>query len=787
MGRARVRIGLTVALLVAGAAATHALAAAGPLDQVADVPVLAREVPRGAGTTLAEAPAALPARAADGVLSDWIGVATRIGGTTVLSRGELVHQDYLFDAYGADDGKDAERLATLDPLAAAVPETYRLDAAQQADVPGQLGVPTPEAIKASPNYGDLPHVDIADLSEVRIAADASSLWLAARTTTMRAKTDTGLLVLLDTAAGDAERAVGFGTGVRSNRADVALLLSDGRAILRDLASGAQSELDGAAVAAGPGGWINSIEARLPLTALGIGASAKPALVVASGALKAGGDALEAVANVAFRHGEPVREWSDKRQALSLLAGSADPFFAEVPLARLQAGESERWSPGPGYHERIFVSTESVAREEGRNGILQHYGLYLPNAFDGVKELPLQLWLHWRGGEGHTAATLSPRIFKHLGEDRDAIVVSPRGRGSSTWYVGRGQVDIEDVWADLKALTFDRDRVYLTGHSMGGWGSYLLGLLHPDRYAAAAPFAGPVTQGAWTGLDFEGCEEYQFEEYTPCYIDANGSDPRAQHTRRLLENVRHVPYALFHGLLDELVPVSGVARQVEQFVKLGQRHRFYVFPAHEHYTHPIFDQWAEAARYMDTFRRDPNPAAVTYIRDMPFERAVERVQSDGVTLDFDFDRAYWMSGLQPVDPAGGVARFEGRSLAIAETPHRAVPEAGGPASIGQWGPYVMTGLAWLDDPLATPSPTSNGFEATLTGTRAVTLDLGRMAIDDSKPVTGKVTSPGPLTLRLDGGWAGTPVVTVDGTPAAAVLDGGVLEVELPAGEHALVVG
>ena len=57
----------------------------------------------------------------------------------------------------------------------------------------------------------------------------------------------------------------------------------------------------------------------------------------------------------------------------------------------------------------------------------------------------------------------------------------------------------------------------------------------ERFAAAAPVAGPVTQGAWTGADFDGCEDMQFEDYSPCYISANESRPRDQHTRKILEN------------------------------------------------------------------------------------------------------------------------------------------------------------------------------------------------------------------------------------------------------------
>jgi pimeloyl-ACP methyl ester carboxylesterase len=344
-----------------------------------------------------------------------------------------------------------------------------------------------------------------------------------------------------------------------------------------------------------------------------------------------------------------------------------------------------------------------------------------------------------------------------------------------------------VWADaLARFPVDENRVYVTGHSMGGWGSYLLSVLYPDRFAAAMPVAGPVTQGAWTGADVPGCDGYTYEEYTPCYISANGGRPRDQHTRALLENLRHVPLTILHGAADELVPVSGVTRQVEQLVTLGYRHRYLLFPTYEHYSHPVVDEWGAGAATFDQYVRDPNPARVTYRRAMPFERAVEEIGADGLGLQFSFDRAYWMSELTPVDAAAGTARFDGRSLAIADPAVLAVPDAGGPAMPGQTGPYAMTGLSWLPVPAAAPPPPVNGFDVTLTGASAVRLDLARMAIAVARPLTGRVTADAPLQLRLAGTWARTPVVTIGGLPARVALVGGVLSIPVPAGTTSIQV-
>lgn len=777
------------------------VAAQVPEGDITDLPFLSRETPRGSGDRAAADGPAPVAKNVDGDISDWVGEPTRFGGTAVYSAGEYVYQDHIFDAHGPDDGRDAARYEVTDPIEGVLPEAYRIDALAQADATGELGIPTPDQFSYGESYGDATsHQDRSDLEEVRFAVSGDNLSLLARTTTMIESRDVALLVLADTVAGSGSYEVPFDSGITTNVADVALFVADGTVRVADLATGDVTTVGGASAVASPGGWNNALEASVPLGTV-TGADGSLSLAVASGTPNADGtgfahltletadaDSHANLANVAFRFDEPVRIWLEKKQALSLHAGSIDEFFTSVDTDRMRGGASQEFVPGAGYHDRIFLSDPAtgVPQEKGRDGIFQHYGVYLPESYDG-EPTPLQWWLHWRGGSVHTGASVVPKIFKQYGEDRDAIVVSPSGRGTSTWYVGRGHVDFLEVWADVtRTFEIDRDRVYVTGHSMGGWGSYLLTVLYPDRFAGAVPVAGPVTQGAWTGLDFPGCDNMEFDGNTPCYIEANGSRPRDQHTRKLLDNARHVPYAILHGTSDELVPYSGVARQAEQLARLGYRFRFYTYPGYEHYSHPVMDQWAEAASYIQSFTRPANPARVTYKRDMLFELATEQVQSGGATLNFDFDSAYWMSDLTPLDAAKGVASFDGRSLAIAEQPYVQAPDTGAPTAPGQTGPYVITGLQWLKDPTRSPAPATNAFDVTLSGASTVRLDLGRMAIDTTKSVAGAVTTAAPLELRLDGDWANAPTVVLDGQAVETRFSDGVASVSVPDGTHALTI-
>src|SRR4051794_13486098 len=327
-------------------------------------PVLRTEVPAGSGQTVALAPRTDGPRRVDGRAGHWGGATPGFGGALAYSRGELVYQDHIFDAYGADNGQDAQRMAVEDPLEQAVPETYRIDPALQY-VPQEFGIPT-GPFTFDTHYGDLEHVDQADLEQLRLGTDRDgALWVLARTTTMAdSAPGTALLLLLDTTPGDVQRGVPFASGLTTRRADVALLLSGDRGRSADLATGAVRALPAGAVATDATGYANTLEARLPAPgAQTIGVAAATGLV--------DGDHLKAlgvgpnVANVAFRADEPSRDWWDKQQALALQRGTIDDFFTTASLARMRAGANDLYRPGPGYHDRIFTSSPLISAERGQ--------------------------------------------------------------------------------------------------------------------------------------------------------------------------------------------------------------------------------------------------------------------------------------------------------------------------------------------------------------------------------------------------------------------------------------
>jgi predicted peptidase len=124
----------------------------------------------------------------------------------------------------------------------------------------------------------------------------------------------------------------------------------------------------------------------------------------------------------------------------------------------------------------------------------NYLLYLPKEYDkGDKPWPLVLFLH---GAGETGADLD-KVKKHgppklieAGKEFPFIVVSPQAPKFG-WEPDTLNALLDDVISKYKV---DKDRVYLTGLSMGGMGTWALAASKPDRFAAIIPICGAGNPG-----------------------------------------------------------------------------------------------------------------------------------------------------------------------------------------------------------------------------------------------------------------------------------------------------
>jgi predicted esterase len=122
--------------------------------------------------------------------------------------------------------------------------------------------------------------------------------------------------------------------------------------------------------------------------------------------------------------------------------------------------------------------------------LQPYRLFVPAVYDGAKPLPLMVALHGMGGDENSMFDQYGKELPVDAEKAGFIVVAPKGRGTASMYRGSAEQDVLDAMAEVERdYKVDKSRVYLMGHSMGGFGTWSIAMDHPELFAALGPISG----------------------------------------------------------------------------------------------------------------------------------------------------------------------------------------------------------------------------------------------------------------------------------------------------------
>jgi poly(3-hydroxybutyrate) depolymerase len=193
---------------------------------------------------------------------------------------------------------------------------------------------------------------------------------------------------------------------------------------------------------------------------------------------------------------------------------------------------------------------------------QYYSILYPSNYDPAKRYALILSLHGAGVEASGQAdAYKPKDWAFVAA---ATNRRPFGFDWQDW----GRLDaievLEHVLADLPV---DRDRVLLTGHSMGGHGTWHVGLAHSELFAAAAPEAG------WPDIQL----------YVPMFLQRTAifADPaqvairdmamRPDNTPAMLVNALNLPLFVLHGGDDDNVPTIHGRNFAEWLQELSDRY------------------------------------------------------------------------------------------------------------------------------------------------------------------------------------------------------------------------
>lgn len=179
-----------------------------------------------------------------------------------------------------------------------------------------------------------------------------------------------------------------------------------------------------------------------------------------------------------------------------------------------------------------------------------YLLFLPITYAmPPQQWPLILFLHGAGERGYDLNLVKRHgVPKTVEEWTDCpfIVVSPQCPPHQAWSTDALAALLEEI---ERHYTVDPERIYVTGLSMGGFGTWAFALAYPDRCAAIAPICG-------------------------------GGDPAR------VDAIRHLPVWTFHGAKDTIVPLKRSAEMVTALRQCGGNVQFTVYPDAGH------DAWTE---------------------------------------------------------------------------------------------------------------------------------------------------------------------------------------------------
>ncbi|HEX7422237.1 MAG TPA: prolyl oligopeptidase family serine peptidase [Thermoanaerobaculia bacterium] len=172
-----------------------------------------------------------------------------------------------------------------------------------------------------------------------------------------------------------------------------------------------------------------------------------------------------------------------------------------------------------------------------------YSVYVPRNFDRSHKWPVILFLHGsgeRGSDGLRSTQIgAAAAIRHDPDRVPAIVVFPQAPLDTRWIGEPADAAMAALERSIVEFDGDRSHTYLTGLSMGGYGTIHLALANPKRFAALVVVCGGLFPHPTTTA-------VQRSPLIPA-----DADPYAF----VAQSLRNVPIWLFHGTDDTVIPVD----------------------------------------------------------------------------------------------------------------------------------------------------------------------------------------------------------------------------------------
>jgi predicted peptidase len=221
-----------------------------------------------------------------------------------------------------------------------------------------------------------------------------------------------------------------------------------------------------------------------------------------------------------------------------------------------------------------------------DGAEYKYQVFVPASWDKHKKWPELLFLHGAGERGddgllQTDVGIGHAIREHASRF-EFIIVMPQCRKNHVWTEPEMETQaLAALEQSMKEFNGDSNRVYLSGISMGGYGTWDMAARYPGKFAAFAPVCGGI----------RGLEDYP-QIGVSLAKNPKVADPYAETAKR----IGRTPVWVFHGAADDTVPVEGSRKMVEALRSAGGNVTYTEYPGVGHnswdnaFAEPNFVPW-----------------------------------------------------------------------------------------------------------------------------------------------------------------------------------------------------
>jgi predicted peptidase len=226
----------------------------------------------------------------------------------------------------------------------------------------------------------------------------------------------------------------------------------------------------------------------------------------------------------------------------------------------------------------------VDREIKIGEVTHRYKVFVPAGWNKKKKWPVILFLHGAGERGddnlaQARVGIGPALEKHK-SSLASVVVLPQCPKNRWWSEPDMQaLALSTLQQALTEFRGDKSRIYLTGLSMGGYGTWSIVQSQPRKFAALAVVCGGIRPPRGVRIPSETNPDPAFDPY-----------------KAAAKKVGKTPVWIFHGAADPVVPVSESQKMVEALKAAKGKVRYSEYDAVGHnswdkaYGEPEFFGW-----------------------------------------------------------------------------------------------------------------------------------------------------------------------------------------------------